>query len=1085
MVDGMPVPDAGGRPHVLSAARQQQIVTSARAAAAKGELGGSTDAGTALSGHAQVVGTLPPVKQGAGPIRPTGAKPLLVPPPSAASGAGPLSSISSIYGSTQVDNRGGCTSFGANESSVAQSTDNPNIVVVVFQMYRNPDGTCGDSHAWVAYSHDGGQHWLQTHPAVLSQPASGDTGVTYDASHHLFVMSYLEFNRSDDTQGRIAAEVSADGSSWSRDVTLASNNSTGSNDKPMITADNNPASPHYGRVVVTWTDFRSVGDEVLFDAYTDDGGLNWALGGSSINFTGETANGTSPAFDAGGNLMVAWYDFTGSSSTLREEYSTDGGATWPGSDVTITGVDAIGNPFTGSCTLNGGGSSFRCNSFPSLSGSPNIGGVGTTAFSVVWADVDSITQSSVTHNIAEIHEISTVNPTISSATWNFAVFGSFANFGDKFFPWTSFSLTDGRLNIGYLSREGDASTGNPQGLRFNQHETEAGSLCRLRGGCSGDQFITYTVDATLSNPGSSLFIGDYDGSSSYDRNFDSFPSWTDIRSGVNDVRTADLCYLNCYGFLSPNTPVLRSYATGSTFSDFWEINTDPAFGGSGPNFWNAVGLREGADGTAIDDDTFLAPNRYYDTALASSTFSPSFNDYLLVNTNTGHAPEGAYFPQVHSFSTVGGAYSVEWAYGHIVLGTSFGDSMAAANVIRVYDTLLSTGTTYHLGLRPSPSNTSIYTFALHSASSGNYQGAPGAAAVAHRTAAGVPSFLTFSTGVQPTQYDAVVVGNDNGGSGSYTLYRDTASPTASVSINGGAPATNNTNVALTIGGTNPTVGDPVLDMRISTDGTLDSEPWQAFNTSANVALPSGDGTKTVLVQTRNGAGAVSSIASDTIILDTVAPTNAALGTLVKFQKDTAFTVSWSATDAGSGIANYDLQERIATPISGYGAWITILSTTPSTSAVITANPGETRRYRIRARDFAGNVSAFSTGKSTAIPIDDASLSVAAGSWSRLTALSGTYLGTISRSTAAGAQLTTASITGRRIAVLVTKGPGYGTIEVRWNGVIQVTASLNNATTQKKKYIVLPVFGTVETGTLTITNSSGGTVDIDGVAIRRD
>src|SRR6266536_1064403 len=207
----------------------------------------------------------------------------------------------------------------------------------------------------------------------------------------------------------------------------------------MITADNNPASPHFGRVVVTWTDFQSLGN-LFFDAYTDDGGLTWHFGSSSINFTGECGNGTSPAFDASGGLMVAWWECTGGTAKLREEYSPDGGATWPGSDILITNIDSIENPVSGACFLNGGGSQFRCNSFPSLVGSPNLGGVGNTAFAVVWSDVDSITQSGVTHNVAEIHGLSTVNPTTGGATWNFGFFGSFANFGDKFFPWASFSV---------------------------------------------------------------------------------------------------------------------------------------------------------------------------------------------------------------------------------------------------------------------------------------------------------------------------------------------------------------------------------------------------------------------------------------------------------------------------------------------------------------------------------------------------------------------------------------------------------------------------------------------------------------------
>ena len=41
---------------------------------------------------------------------------------------------------------------------MAQSSDNPNLVVVAAQAFVDASGNCGDSHAWVSYSHDGGQH---------------------------------------------------------------------------------------------------------------------------------------------------------------------------------------------------------------------------------------------------------------------------------------------------------------------------------------------------------------------------------------------------------------------------------------------------------------------------------------------------------------------------------------------------------------------------------------------------------------------------------------------------------------------------------------------------------------------------------------------------------------------------------------------------------------------------------------------------------------------------------------------------------------------------------------------------------------
>src|SRR5207248_980088 len=162
---------------------------------------------------------------------------------------------------------------------------------------------------------------------------------------------------------------------------------------------------------------------------------------------------------------------------------------------------------------------------------------------------------------------------------------------------------------------------------------------------------------------------------------------------------------------------------------------------------------------------------YYNTTLASSSFSPSFNDYLVVNGNVGHAPNTVYFPQVHSFSSVGGFYSLEWDAGHIVFGTSLSDSMSFSNVARVYDSLLGSGTQYFFGLRPSAGNSSNYSLVLHSASRGAEQGRPTAAADSGGVAPGTPAFISYNTGADPTQFDGLVVVNNNGGSGGYTLYR--------------------------------------------------------------------------------------------------------------------------------------------------------------------------------------------------------------------------------------------------------------------------------------------------------------------------
>lgn len=99
---------------------------------------------------------------------------------------------------------------------------------------------------------------------------------------------------------------------------------------------------------------------------------------------------------------------------------------------------------------------------------------------------------------------------------------------------------------------------------------------------------------------------------------------------------------------------------------------------------------------------------------------------------------------------------------------------------------------------------------------------------------------------------------------------ETASPTGTVSINGGDPYATATEVMLTLSAA--VGGGSVTQMRISNDGFFDSEPLEDFATSKIWVLPSGDGTKTVYVRFRSSLGTESETVSDAITLDTTAPT---------------------------------------------------------------------------------------------------------------------------------------------------------------------------------------------------------------------
>ena len=48
-----------------------------------------------------------------------------------------------------------------------------------------------------------------------------------------------------------------------------------------------------------------------------------------------------------------------------------------------------------------------------------------------------------------------------------------------------------------------------------------------------------------------------------------------MRSGFPSARTHDLCYVDCFTFLGPDSPLFVSRTAGSTFTDFYSFSIDP------------------------------------------------------------------------------------------------------------------------------------------------------------------------------------------------------------------------------------------------------------------------------------------------------------------------------------------------------------------------------------------------------------------------------------------------------------------------------------------------------------------------------
>lgn len=215
-------------------------------------------------------------------------------------------------------------------------------------------------------------------------------------------------------------------------------------------------------------------------------------------------------------------------------------------------------------------------------------------------------------------------------------------------------------------------------------------------------------------------------------------------------------------------------------------------------------------------------------------------------------------------------------------------------------------------------------------------------------------------------------------------------------------------------------------------------------------------------------------------IDKTGPTSS-VTPLAQFQGAGTFPVAWSGTDNLSGVANYDVRYRQAASNGTFGSYTTWLTHTTSTGGSFTAPAGSTTCFSVRATDVAGwTTVAWSPEQCTTVPLDDPALTPT-GFWSTVTA-TGYYGPGVRRSTAIGNSLS-AAVRGQTMAVLVTKQPGGGQVQLRWNGITQATVSLSSASTLKQQLVTFTL-PSVQTGTLAIVQTGAGTVDVDGAGAHK-
>ncbi|MEO5705377.1 MAG: hypothetical protein ABIZ52_06275 [Candidatus Limnocylindrales bacterium] len=190
-------------------------------------------------------------------------------------------------------------------------------------------------------------------------------------------------------------------------------------------------------------------------------------------------------------------------------------------------------------------------------------------------------------------------------------------------------------------------------------------------------------------------------------------------------------------------------------------------------------------------------------------------------------------------------------------------------------------------------------------------------------------------------------------------------------------------------------------------------------------------------------------------------------------------VSWGGTDTGSGIASYD----VARNYNG-GSYSTIASATTATSIDWTMTPGYSYRFRVRARDKAGNLGAW-VYSSTWYPVltqnSSASL-VYTGSWatSSNAANSG---GSAKSGTAAGASVSY-TFTGRAVAWVTTMRPDSGAVQVWLDGALAATVDTHADAAAYRQIVFSKAWTTYATHTIKLVVVGSARAEIDAFEVIR-
>ncbi|MER5915597.1 sialidase family protein [Streptomyces sp. NPDC001982] len=225
----------------------------------------------------------------------------------------------------------------------------------------------------------------------------------------------------------VVAHSDDNGKTWSAPtVATVKDNPNDFNDKEWVTVDASPTSPFFGRVYLTWTEFRAAGQaEPVMVSVSTDGGATFSspkqLSPAGNNGTGNGRQGSMPTVGPDGTVYAAWEE----ASQQLVSVSRDGGKTWA-RPVAAGPVADIQDPIPGA--------NFRTDSFLSIAADPRPG---STSVWAAWVN-----------RTAGGGRVVVVRSSDRGATWSVPVTVSTTAEGYAFFQGLDVA-PNGRVDVAY------------------------------------------------------------------------------------------------------------------------------------------------------------------------------------------------------------------------------------------------------------------------------------------------------------------------------------------------------------------------------------------------------------------------------------------------------------------------------------------------------------------------------------------------------------------------------------------------------------------------------------------------------------